>query len=100
MSGRGGSTTGRGADLFVIDDPLKDSKEADSEAIRRDCWNWFNRVASTRMMTDQSAIVIIGTQWHPDDIIGRLTNPLNEYYDPDRGGRVAHHRFPGDCPAP
>lgn len=79
--GRGGTTTGRGADLFVIDDPFKDSAEADSPTIRANAWTWFNRVASTRLMTDQGAIIIIGTRWHPDDIIGRLTDPLNDFYD-------------------
>jgi predicted phage terminase large subunit-like protein len=79
--GRGGTTTGRGADLFVIDDPFKDSAEADSPTIRENAWTWFNRVAGTRLMTDQGAIIIIGTRWHPDDIIGRLTDPANDFYD-------------------
>ena len=79
--GRGGTTTGRGADLFVIDDPFKDSAEADSPTIRENAWTWFNRVAGTRLMTDQGAIIIIGTRWHPDDIIGRLTDPGNDFYD-------------------
>lgn len=81
--GRGGTTTGRGADLFVIDDPFKDSAEADSPTIRESAWTWFNRVASTRLMTDKGAIIIIGTRWHPDDIIGRLTDPSSDFYDPD-----------------
>jgi predicted phage terminase large subunit-like protein len=81
--GRGGTTTGRGADLFVIDDPFKDSAEADSPTIRESAWTWFNRVAGTRLMTDKGAIIIIGTRWHPDDIIGRLTDPTNDHYDPD-----------------
>ena len=81
--GRGGTTTGRGADLFVIDDPFKDSAEADSPTIRESAWTWFNRVAGTRLMTDKGAIIIIGTRWHPDDIIGRLTDPSSDFYDPD-----------------
>lgn len=80
--GRGGTTTGRGADIFVIDDPFKDSAEADSPTIRNNAWTWFNRVAGTRLMTDKGAIVIIGTRWHPDDIVGRLTDPANDFYDP------------------
>jgi predicted phage terminase large subunit-like protein len=79
--GRGGTTTGRGADIFVIDDPFKDSAEADSPTIRESAWTWFNRVAGTRLMTDKGAIIIIGTRWHPDDIIGRLTDPTNDHYD-------------------
>jgi predicted phage terminase large subunit-like protein len=79
--GRGGTTTGRGADLFVIDDPFKDSAEADSPTIRESAWTWFNRVAGTRLMSDKGAMIIIGTRWHPDDIVGRLTDPNNDHYD-------------------
>jgi predicted phage terminase large subunit-like protein len=81
--GRGGTTTGRGADLFVIDDPVKDSAEANSPTIRDQCWTWFNRVASTRLMTQDGCIVIIGTRWHEDDIIGRIIDPMNDFYDPE-----------------
>jgi predicted phage terminase large subunit-like protein len=80
--GRGGTTTGRGADLFVIDDPMKDAAEADSPTIRDTAWKWFTQVAFTRLMSDSGAIVVIQTRWHPDDIVGRLTDPLNDYYDP------------------
>lgn len=79
--GRGGTTTGRGANLLVIDDAFKDAAEADSPTIRDNAWTWFTRVASTRLMTDQGVIVICGTRWHPDDLVGRLTDPQNEHYD-------------------
>ncbi len=79
--GRGGTTTGRGADMLVIDDPTKDAQEASSPTIRAQAWDWFNQVASTRLMTDQGAIIIIGTRWHSDDIIGRLTDPANDFYN-------------------
>jgi predicted phage terminase large subunit-like protein len=92
--GRGGTTTGRGADLFVIDDPFKDSAEADSPTIRQNAWDWFNRVAGTRLMTDQGAIIIIGTRWHPDDIIGRLTDPSNDHYDPEEAAEWRIIDFP------
>ena len=39
--GRGGTTTGRGGDLLVIDDPIKDRQEADSPTIRDTLWTWF-----------------------------------------------------------
>jgi hypothetical protein len=35
--GRGGTTTGRGADILIIDDPLKDRQEANSATIRKSC---------------------------------------------------------------
>ena len=81
--GRGGTTTGRGAHLFVIDDPVKDAAEANSPAIRDACWNWFNRVASTRLMDKHGCIVVVMTRWHQDDVVGRLTDPMNDFYDKD-----------------
>lgn len=75
--GRGGSSTGRGADFLIIDDPLKDRAEADSASTRDELWDWFNDTASTRLMSDTGAIVVIQTRWHEDDLVGRLTDPEN-----------------------
>jgi hypothetical protein len=47
--GRGGPLTGRGADLLLIDDPLKDADEARSELIRRRLHDWYSSVAYTRL---------------------------------------------------
>lgn len=80
--GRGGSGTGRPADFFIIDDPIKDAKEAGSLTIRDDVWNWFTRVANTRCHS-LSAQVIIQTRWSDDDLIGRLMDPSNPKYDPE-----------------
>lgn len=57
--GRGGSSTGRGADFLIIDDPLKDRAEANSQATREELWDWYNDTMSTRLMSDTGAIVII-----------------------------------------
>jgi hypothetical protein len=48
--GRGGSLTGRGAHALVIDDIIKDDKEAQSQAVRDQAWNWLTKVAMTRRM--------------------------------------------------
>lgn len=77
FTGRGGSATGRGGHLLLIDDPIKDRKEADSRTIREALWSWYNQVIKSRMMTKSGAIVIIQTRWHEDDLIGRLTDPAN-----------------------
>ena len=69
--GRQGSQTGRGANLFLIDDPYKDEKEAHSEAIRREIRGWYNKVVSMRMSAD-NGIVVIHTRWAEDDLIGWL----------------------------
>lgn len=81
FTGRGGSLTGRGARLILVDDPLKDRREADSPTIRDQLWGWYTQVLSTRLMTQSGAIVIIMTRWHEDDLVGRLTDPTSPYYN-------------------
>lgn len=81
--GRGGTTTGRGGDLLCIDDPIKDRMEADSPTIRDTLWTWFSQVIATRLMDETGKILLIQTRWHQDDLIGRLTDPHNSYYDPE-----------------
>ena len=79
--GRGGSITGRGANLFLIDDPLKDREEANSETIRRLLHDWFANVAYTRLEPN-GAIVLIATRWHEDDLCGWLLreHPEEEWH--------------------
>ena len=79
--GRGGSITGRGGHGIVIDDPIKDRAEADSKLIRDQLWTWFTQVVATRLMDGNSWIMLIQTRWHEDDLVGRLTDPMNPYYD-------------------
>lgn len=79
--GRGGTATGRGGHGIIIDDPLKDRAEADSQLIRDKLWDWYTQVIATRQMTDDAFIMIIQTRWHEDDLVGRLTDPGNPFYD-------------------
>jgi predicted phage terminase large subunit-like protein len=69
--GIGGAVTGRGADLFIIDDPVKDQEQADSALYRRKIQDWFRAVAYTRLQKN-AAIIIIMTRWHYDDLVGWL----------------------------
>lgn len=70
-TGRGGSLTGRGADLLVLDDPLKGSEEAQSSTIRRQLHVWFRTDVFTRLHPD-AAVVLVSTRWHEDDLAGML----------------------------
>lgn len=72
--GVGGSGTGKTADIFFIDDPIKNDEEAQSEVYRERVWKWFNSVAMTRCHKN-SAIIVVHTRWHEDDLIGRLCDP-------------------------
>lgn len=85
--GRKGRVTGRGADLIVIDDPIKDDEEARSATIRDKIWNWFTRTIATRLMSVSGRIVIIQTRWHEDDLVGRLLDPNNPYYNKDEAAK-------------
>ena len=69
--GVGGGITGRGADVFIIDDPVKNNEQAMSQVYRDKTVDWFQSVASTRLSPGAS-IIIIMTRWHPDDLAGRL----------------------------
>ena len=75
--GIGSAITGRGADLFLIDDPIKDFAQAHSAAIRTSQWEWWLSVAQTRLEPG-AAVVVVMTRWHRDDLVGRLTSPDHE----------------------
>jgi len=81
--GRGGTITGRGGHGIILDDPIKDRKEADSKLIRDQLWSWFTQVIMTRQMTSEAWVILIQTRWHEDDLVGRLTDPMNPFYDPE-----------------
>ena len=70
-AGAGGAITGRGANLFVIDDPVKNAEEAASPTYRAKTWEWYTSTAYTRLEPDAS-IVLIQTRWHMDDLAGRI----------------------------
>ena len=71
--GVGGQLTGRGADDLIIDDPHKNSEEADSQVLRDKIWNWYWGTAYTRL-EPHGAIVLLMARWHEDDLTGRLLN--------------------------
>ena len=70
-AGIGGALTGRPVDLLVIDDPIKDREQADSQVYRDRVWDWWTDVASTRLAPG-APVVLILTRWHEDDLAGRL----------------------------
>ncbi len=69
--GVGGPLTGRGAHLLLIDDPVKNREDAESEVIRRKTKDWYTSTAYTRLMPG-GRVVIIQTRWHEDDLSGWL----------------------------
>lgn len=71
-AGAGGSLTGRGAHLLVIDDPIKNAQEAASATYRQATWEWYRSTVYTRLQPGNSAMILIQTRWHEDDLAGRL----------------------------
>ena len=71
VAGIGGPFTGRGFDLIVIDDPIKNDSEALSPVYRKRNWNWYRSVARTRLAPGGS-IVVVMTRWHEQDLAGAL----------------------------
>lgn len=69
--GLGGGVTGEGADLLIIDDPIKNRKEADSITYREVIWNEYQHTLLTRLQPG-GAVVMILTRWHEDDLAGRV----------------------------
>jgi len=66
-----GSLTGKGADILIIDDPIKNDKDARSFNKRESLWDWFKATAFTRLEPDGKVLVVM-TRWHEDDLVGRL----------------------------
>ena len=74
--GVGGSLTGTPADIGIIDDPIKDAMEAESQTYRARVWDWFTQVFLTRLHND-SQIIITQTRWNLDDLSGRILKAMN-----------------------
>jgi predicted phage terminase large subunit-like protein len=63
--------TGQAADLILIDDPIKNRQEADSETYRNRLWEeWLNSL-KTRLSA-KGKVILIQTRWHEDDLAGRI----------------------------
>jgi predicted phage terminase large subunit-like protein len=69
--GVGGSPTGLGANLIIIDDPIRNAADAGSETIRDSHWEWYQGTIRTRLEPGGS-IILTATRWHDDDLTGRL----------------------------
>lgn len=76
-TGIGGALTGLGADLLIIDDPIKNDEQANSLAYRDKTWDWFNSTALTRLEPGGNTIVVM-TRWHDDDLTGRIMSRFDK----------------------
>lgn len=69
--GIGAGLTGNPVDIGIIDDPIKDREEAESQKVRDSHWEWYTDVWMTRNPRHQ---VMTLTPWHHDGLQARILN--------------------------
>jgi len=60
---------------LIIDDPVKNREEAESETTRESVWDWYTSTAYTRLAPGGGVLLIL-TRWHDDDLAGRLMTAM------------------------
>jgi hypothetical protein len=70
-AGIGGPITGKGADLVVIDDAVKNFEEAISISVSRRNWDWYQSTLRTRLEPG-GKILLVATRWSEIDLSGKL----------------------------
>lgn len=91
--GIGGTITGRGGHVFLLDDYIKNNIDAFSESQRETAWNWLISTAFSRREPG-CTFIIIATRWHRDDIIGRLLDNFPGKFEYIRLPAVAEEEDP------
>jgi len=84
-SGLGSGITGKGYHLGLLDDYCASRADAESETVRNSTWEHFTNDFLTRR-APTSITIVLATQWHVDDIIGRIEqkiDPTSPSYDAD-----------------
>jgi predicted phage terminase large subunit-like protein len=76
-AGVGGPITGRGAHVLLIDDPVKNREEAESQTVREGAKSWYSSTAYTRLAPG-GGVLVIQTRWHDDDLSGWLLSEMRE----------------------
>ncbi len=106
-AGIGGALTGRPVDLLIVDDPIKDREQADSQVYRERAWNWWTDVGATRLAPG-APVVVVATRWHESDLTGKLLDaedghlwrvlniPAEADHDPKSGETDPLGRQPGE----
>lgn len=100
-----GGLTGTAVDIAIIDDPVKDAMEANSETYRARVWDWYNTVLSTRLHNESKQLFIM-TRWHEDDLAGRILKHEEKEWtvlripaicEEEGDGDIHSHRHMGDA---
>lgn len=88
-NGAGGVFTGTGFKIGIIDDIFKNREEADSQVVRDSRWDWYRSTFYTRQ-EGNTAIIVINTRWHNDDLVGRL---LDQQKKSEEEGEINYDKW-------
>lgn len=66
----GGTATGFGCTLMIIDDIIKNAEEAYNDIVLEKHWDWFTNTMMSRL-EENGKIIIIMTRWSSEDLAGR-----------------------------
>lgn len=69
--GVGGPLTGKTLAIGIVDDPIKNSKEALSPAVKDSIWKWYGSTFLTRL-SKMGGHIVMATRWATDDLSGRI----------------------------
>lgn len=83
----GGTATGFGCDLLIIDDIIKNAEEAYNEELKETHWRWFTDTMLSRL-EEGGKVIIIMTRWATDDLAGRALSHFKEI-----GVSISHVNF-------
>lgn len=78
--GIGGGAAGKGANILIIDDPIKNRAEAESLTYRNKLWEAYTDDLTTRLAPG-GAIIVMATRWHEDDLTGRIIKHEGELWE-------------------
>lgn len=91
--GVGGSLTGKGGNLIIVDDPVKNWEEADSEVFQARNIDWFKTTLWTRKEPG-AVVIVLMTRWHRKDLTGYLLSPA---INGQLNTKIQHLRFPASA---
>lgn len=82
--GVGGALAGRGADLFIIDDPHSEQEAKQGRAdVFEPAWEWFQSGPVQRLMPG-GAIIVVMTRWSKMDLTGKIVDHMTKNDDADQ----------------
>lgn len=66
-------------DILIVDDPVKNREEAESLTYRKKVWDRYTSTLSTRFSDQNSALIVIMTRWHVDDLRWRIEKMSEQF---------------------